>query len=156
MFKIAEVREIFQLFKDSSAQEFVFEQDSTKIALRKERATSETDLSFATSVSAVAVQERPNAPSVESVTEAVSEEATQVQEITSPMVGTFYLRENPEAAPYVEIGKAVQPDDVVCIVEAMKLFNEIEAGVHGEIIDILVQDGEVVQFGQPLFRIKEW
>ncbi|WP_342782142.1 acetyl-CoA carboxylase biotin carboxyl carrier protein [Psychrobacillus soli] len=158
---MAEVREIFQLFNDSSVQEFLFEQDATKIALKKEfGATPATDTgiaegSNAIASSAVIVQERSNEATVASPKELVNETATMVREITSTMVGTFYLRENPESDPYVEIGKKIQPDDVVCIVEAMKLFNEIEAEVHGEIIDILVEDGQVVEYGQALFLVKE-
>src|SRR5699024_418572 len=75
-------------------------------------------------------------------------------EIVSPMVGTLYSAPSPESDAYVKAGSKVETDTVVCIVEAMKLFNEIEAEVTGEIVEILVEDGELVEYGQPLFRVK--
>src|SRR5699024_5921318 len=75
-------------------------------------------------------------------------------EIVSPMVGTFYKAPSPESEPYVKVDSQVNENSIVCIVEAMKLFNEIEAEVSGKIVEILVQDGELVEYGQPLFRVK--
>jgi acetyl-CoA carboxylase biotin carboxyl carrier protein len=75
-------------------------------------------------------------------------------EITSPMVGTFFRAPSPDAAPYVEVGDVIQKDTVVCIVEAMKVMNEIKADIGGEVLEILVQNGEPVEFGQPLFLVK--
>ena len=81
-----------------------------------------------------------------------SEENLQV--VTSPMVGTFYLKPSPNAENYVEVGKNVKKGDVLCIIEAMKLMNEIEAEFDGKIKEILVKDGEMVEYGKPLFVIK--
>src|SRR5699024_1984063 len=75
-------------------------------------------------------------------------------EIVSPMVGTLYSAPSPGKDPFVIKGSSVTKDSVVCIVEAMKLFNEIEAEVSGEIVEVLVEDGELVEYGQPLFRVK--
>ena len=77
-----------------------------------------------------------------------------VPTINSPTVGTFYSAQSPEDPPFVKIGQAVSPDSVVCIVEAMKVFNQIPAETAGTIIEVLVEDGEAVEFGQPLFRIQ--
>jgi acetyl-CoA carboxylase biotin carboxyl carrier protein len=74
--------------------------------------------------------------------------------IESPMVGTFYRAPSPEADPYVQTGDKLTESTVVCIVEAMKLMNEIEAEVRGEVVEILVENGELVEYGQPLFLIK--
>ncbi len=74
--------------------------------------------------------------------------------IKSPMVGTFYLKPSPTAEPYIEIGKEVKKGDVLCIIEAMKLMNEIESEYTGKITEILVKDGETVEYGTPLFRIE--
>lgn len=74
--------------------------------------------------------------------------------IKSPMVGTFYLKPSPTAEPYIEIGKEVKKGDVLCIIEAMKLMNEIESEYTGKVIEILVKDGEAVEYGTPLFRIE--
>ena len=74
--------------------------------------------------------------------------------VKSPMVGTFYLKPDPNSNPYVEIGKKVKKGDILCIIEAMKLMNEIECEFDGEITEILVKDGEMVEYGKPLFKIK--
>lgn len=73
--------------------------------------------------------------------------------VKSPMVGTFYIKPNPSANPYVEVGKKVKKGDVLCIIEAMKLMNEIESEFDGEIAEIFVKDGEAVEYGKALFRI---
>ena len=73
--------------------------------------------------------------------------------VKSPMVGTFYLKPSPTSEPYVSVGQKVSKGDVLCIVEAMKLMNEIESEFDGEIAEILVKDGEAVEYGKPLFRI---
>lgn len=88
---------------------------------------------------------------------ASTENKTQENEgniVKSPMVGTFYLRPDPNSEPYVEVGKVVKKGDVLCIIEAMKLMNEIESEFDGEVAEILVKDGEMVEYGKPLFRIK--
>ncbi|KEH95427.1 acetyl-CoA carboxylase [Clostridium botulinum C/D str. BKT12695] len=74
--------------------------------------------------------------------------------ISAPLVGTFYKSPSPDSDPYVSIGSKVLENDVLCIVEAMKLMNEIESTVSGEVVEILVQDGEMVEYNQPLFKIK--
>lgn len=73
--------------------------------------------------------------------------------VKSPMVGTFYIKPSPSAEPYVEIGKSVKKGDVLCIIEAMKLMNEIESEFEGKIAEIYIKDGETVEYGKPLFRI---
>ena len=74
--------------------------------------------------------------------------------VKSPMVGTFYMKPAPNAKPYVEVGQKVKKGDVLCIIEAMKLMNEIESEFDGEIAEILLKDGDMVEFGKPLFKIK--
>lgn len=78
-----------------------------------------------------------------------------INQVTSPMVGTFYLKPSPTAKPYVEIGQEVKKGDTLCIIEAMKLMNEIESEISGKIVKVLVEDGAVVEYGTPLFEIKE-
>ena len=75
-------------------------------------------------------------------------------EVTSPMVGTFYSSPTPDAEPFVKRGSDIQPDTVVCLIEAMKVFNEIKAEVAGKIDTIMVKNGDAVEFGQPLFLVK--
>lgn len=74
--------------------------------------------------------------------------------VKSPMVGTFYLKPDPNSNPYVEIGEKVKKGDILCIIEAMKLMNEIESEFDGEIAEICIKDGDVVEYGMPLFKIK--
>lgn len=74
--------------------------------------------------------------------------------IEAPIVGTFYSRPNPESSPYIDVGDVVEPDSIVCIIEAMKVMNEVRAETGGRIVELLVSDGDPVEFGQPLFRIE--
>jgi acetyl-CoA carboxylase biotin carboxyl carrier protein len=80
--------------------------------------------------------------------------APKGSEVRSPMVGTFYRSSSPEAAPFVEVGDTIRKDTVVCIVEAMKVMNEIKADCEGEVLAVLAQNGEAVEFDQPLFLVK--
>jgi acetyl-CoA carboxylase biotin carboxyl carrier protein len=117
--------------------------DGTKISMKKEEKT------------VVAV---PKNVQVQNITEEVNEvkskeEIAEGNIVKSPMVGTFYIKPSPNAEPYVEVGKEVKKGDVLCIIEAMKLMNEIESEFNGCIKEILVKDGEVVEYGKPLFRI---
>ncbi|MEM7603317.1 MAG: acetyl-CoA carboxylase biotin carboxyl carrier protein, partial [Verrucomicrobiota bacterium] len=81
-------------------------------------------------------------------------EAPVGQEITSPMVGTFYTSPSPDADAFVKVGDKVDADTTVCIIEAMKVMNEIKADVDGEIVEIIAENGNAVQFGEALFRVK--
>jgi acetyl-CoA carboxylase biotin carboxyl carrier protein len=85
---------------------------------------------------------------------AAIEAATDQKEIVSPMVGTFYRAPSPDSAPYIKEGQEISEDSVVCIIEAMKVMNEIKAEVKGVITEVLVENGAAVQFGQSLFRVK--
>lgn len=73
--------------------------------------------------------------------------------ITSPMIGTFYAKPSPDSNPFVEVGKNIKKGDTVCIVEAMKLMNEIESEFDGKVVEVFVKDGQMVDFGKPLFRV---
>ncbi len=83
-----------------------------------------------------------------------AEETETITDITAPMVGTFYCAPDPKAPPFVKVGSVVTPNTVVCVLEAMKIFSEVEAEVEGEITEVLVKDGDFVEFGQPLFRVR--
>lgn len=95
------------------------------------------------------------------ISQPVSQEKTKVSEdedlyiVKSPMVGTFYSSPSPDKAPFVSVGDTVKTSSILCIIEAMKLMNEIESEVSGTIKEILVKNGEMVEYGQPLFKIKE-
>ncbi|MBQ8299610.1 MAG: acetyl-CoA carboxylase biotin carboxyl carrier protein [Clostridia bacterium] len=113
--------------------------DGTKISMRKE------------AVKEVIAKDEINNATVQSFAETTEE--TKGNIVKSPMVGTFYIKPSPTANPYVEIGSEVKVGDVLCIVEAMKLMNEIESEYNGKIAKVLVKDGESVEYGTPLFEI---
>lgn len=162
--KIQEIREIIKLVDQSSLDEFLYESEGTKIKLKKNEkgfvnSSSETFESSSyveqpkqVEVKAPIIQETPKEPVVEEATPSIVD--SSLHTIISPMVGTFYKSSSPEASAYVEVGTKVSNDSVVCIVEAMKLFNEIEAEIDGEVVEILVKDGQLVEYGQPLFLVK--
>ncbi|MGG6431283.1 acetyl-CoA carboxylase biotin carboxyl carrier protein [Anoxybacillus sp. D401a] len=164
MLKIQEIRELIRLVNESNIAEFVYEHDGSKIKMKKAGATEQVVVAVPkvdVPQTAVVQQQAPVAQAVEKVEvkEEVKPEkqvvATEnLHTITSPMVGTFYAAPSPDAAPYVKIGDKVKKDTIVCIVEAMKLFNEIEAEVDGEIVEVLVKNGQLVEYGQPLFLVK--
>ncbi|GIN89576.1 acetyl-CoA carboxylase, biotin carboxyl carrier protein [Siminovitchia terrae] len=167
MLKIQEIREIIKLIDQSDIEEFVYKHDGSKIELKKRvnKPVQET-IQYVTEpvqepqpvirqevVPVVpAVEKAPAAPKTAPVQE-IAENST-LHKIVSPMVGTFYQASSPDSDPYVKVGSEVTSDSIVCIVEAMKLFNEIEAEVEGKIVEVLVKDGELVEYGQPLFLVE--
>lgn len=166
MFKIDEIREIIELIDQSSISEFSYENNGAKIKLKKEnKQTIQQDNNREQVIIAeenIVTQQAAShdekvvmkeIPKQQAQTEPASDN-DHIVEITSPMVGTFYRKPSPDSDPYVEIGDKIEESSIVCIVEAMKLFNEIEAEVAGEIIEVLVEDGELVEYGQPLFKVK--
>lgn len=164
MLKIQEIREIIKLIDQSSINEFSFEQDGSKIKMKKQTQEVETVVRSVVATPPTVETVQPQAQPVQPQPTAQEAPAPKVEEtkadtsnlhkITSPMVGTFYAASSPEAGNYVEVGSKVTKETVVCIVEAMKLFNEIEAEVKGEIVEILVENGQLVEYGQPLFLVK--
>ncbi len=88
------------------------------------------------------------------VEDSTKEDTSKYIEITSPIIGTFYRKPSPDKPVFVEVGDIVSEDSIVCIVEAMKLFNEIESEVSGKIVKVLVEDGTPVEFGQPIFLVE--
>ncbi|WP_102027065.1 acetyl-CoA carboxylase biotin carboxyl carrier protein [Salirhabdus sp. Marseille-P4669] len=167
MLKIQEIRELIKLIDESSIDEFKYEVDGAKVKMKKNNDKSgPTTTIVEQPVAAVqqpVVQATPQVevPKEESNVVEQKEEKKDTKskefdyEITSPMVGTFYRSPSPDSDPFIEVGDKVKADTTVCIVEAMKLFNEIEAEVTGEIVEILVNNGELVEYGQPLFRVKK-
>lgn len=157
MLTINEIKDLIKTLDESSLHEFVYQTDGEKLKLRKKNDQSnivEAPKNQANSELQVVKEQ--------SIETSVTKEDKQVEninssydyEITSPMVGTFYLSSSPDSDPYVSIGGQISKHTVVCMVEAMKLFNEIEAEVDGEIIEILAENGELVEYGQPLFGVK--
>lgn len=164
MFKIQEIREIIKLVDASSIDEFVYEADGSKVKLKKNGGAVEVVAPKAAAPAPAPVVEQAAAPApAASAPTPAKEETAQaapvaadadLHKITSPMVGTFYQASSPDTPAYVKVGDKVGEETIVCIVEAMKLFNEIEAEIKGEIVEILVKDGQLVEYGQPLFLVK--
>ncbi len=146
VFDVKKIRRLVQLMKEHDLSEVDLEQGEQRIRLRR----GSDVVVQAPSLTAPA----PVAPqaSVEASGETGTDKA-DVTVIKSPMVGTFYVSSSPESAPFVKIGDHVGPDSTVCIIEAMKVFNEIPAEVSGKIVAALVENGDPVEYGQALFKV---
>jgi len=167
VFKIGEIRELIRLLDETSVAELRIETDDIKLHIKKAEAKVLAPVSEVVPVqhtsplqpvvvsnptSAGAAPHSSDTGLLE--TKASVKEDVNTHVITSPMVGTFYRATAPETPTYVEIGAKVTTKSVVCIVEAMKLMNEIEAEVNGEVVEVLAQNGQLVEYGQPLFKIR--
>lgn len=145
------IKQIIELFEDSSVASMDLEIDDIKIKLEKQTATV---VNAAPQLQAVAV-----APTIETV-EAVKEDSAKIVEankdyVKSPLVGTFYASATQGGKPFVEVGSKVNEGDVICIIEAMKVMNEIKAHRSGTVSEIKVKDGDMVQFDEELIAIGE-
>lgn len=168
MLKVQEIRELIKLVDQSSIDEFVYENEGSKIKMKKNSgvtvtavqpggpAGEATPMHFQQQapIHVPAALQQETHPQESQAGAATQEDTTNLHKITSPMVGTFYASPSPDTDNYVKPGSKVSKDSVVCIVEAMKLFNEIEAEIDGEIVEILVKNGQLVEYGQPLFTVK--
>lgn len=153
--KFEDIKKLVDLIDASKTlTELNLEQDEYKIVIKKEKEIVQAPLQSVYEVPQVSQQvtsqQQPNVQS----TEQSDGNIETGQTINAPMVGTFYKSPSPESAPYVSVGDKVNPDSTVCILEAMKLFNEIQAEISGEIVEVLVEDGQMVEYGQPLFKVK--
>ncbi len=150
---LKDIKAIIDLMKKNSVSEFELEKQDFKIRLKRGMGGGgvQTDDSGQQAISYAP------APVALPVTTAASAAAAPVStdaDIKSPMIGTFYRTPSPDSAAYVEVGMEVNPDTVVCIIEAMKVMNEIKAEAKGVITQILVENAKPVEFGQPLFKIR--
>lgn len=159
MYKLSEIKDLVKLVDESSIDELEIEKEGARIRIARNQSLA----AAVTHMSNVLPAAQPAAvlqqPVANEAGQAPVQQEQQVNSslhtIASPMVGTFYVAPAPDAPPFVKKGDKVAPDTIVCIVEAMKLMNEIEAEVKGEIVDVLVEDGQLVEFGQPLFLVKQ-
>lgn len=149
---IKEIKEMLALMADNNLVELEIEKDGTKIRLKKSSPGSEQ---FTGPI--VIEREKPSGSiaAAQETSHVVSEKpAVKTIEIKAPMVGTFYRAPSPESPPYVEVGQVIEPGQVVCIIEAMKLMNEIKSEIKGKVVEILVENAEPVEFGQSMFIIE--
>ena len=153
--ELKDIQNLIKFVAKSGASEVKLEMEDIKITIKTGSEKTETTI---LQQAPMGMQQMPMAAAAP-VAEAVSvekvevEEASKFIEITSPIIGTFYRKPSPDKPMFVEVGDIVSEDTVVCIVEAMKLFNEIESEVSGKIVKILVEDGTPVEFGQPLYLV---
>ncbi len=148
---LKEIKEIIALMQEHGLCEIEIEREGLKLKLRK----SALEGQLASAPAQYVVESIP-APKATGAAPALASEtsAKNSKDIKSPMVGTFYRSPSPEAAPFVEIGQTVEVGQLVCIVEAMKLMNEIKSEVRGRIVEVAVENAEPVEFGQTLFVVE--
>ena len=161
--QIEEIKKIIELMKENELSEFELAEEGFRITVRRPYAGAAPQVMMAPAPGAFYPASMPAAAPVQapaagsgSAAPAAGGEATPAHwvEIKSPMVGTFYRAASPEAAPYASTGDSITPESVVCIIEAMKVMNEIKAEVKGTIRKILVENATAVEYGQPLFLIE--
>lgn len=149
VFDVRRVRRLVTLMNEHDLSEIDLRQGEQRVRLRRGG-----DQPVYTAVPAAQPQPAAAAPAPAAPAEAASAPPAAGKTINSPMVGTFYLSSSPEAGPFVKVGDQVGADSPVCIIEAMKVFNEIPAETSGKIAAILVENGAAVEFGQPLFSLE--
>ena len=147
---LKEIRTLIDLMKKNGLSVFKMEREGFKITLKTSSARNADSIS---AVSAPLAVGAPQPQPAGSPNEGAAPESSH-KEIKSPMVGTFYAAQSPDAPPYVTAGQEINPDTVVCIIEAMKVMNEIKAEMSGVVAEVLAENGKPVQFGQTLFRVK--
>jgi acetyl-CoA carboxylase biotin carboxyl carrier protein len=164
---LAQLERLLSFMTQHGLEEFEYAHGDLRIRLKKAvtppSAAPSRSLPAATEIGLTGTPARPEATVTESVPTAVSESAApapmaspadDLHIIKSPIVGTFYAAPNPEAGPFVKVGDTVKAGQTVCIIEAMKLMNEIEADISGEVARILVENGQPVEYGEPLFALR--
>lgn len=149
-FNMDELQALAALVNEHGFTDFEFENENIRVRLSKMAAQS-----AAQAAAPVAAAPPPAQPSAAEAPSGAVDEDAGLHKITSPIVGTFYRSPGPDKEPYVSEGTRVSPESTVCIVEAMKLMNEIQAEVSGEIVKIYVENGQPVEFGQALFGVRE-
>ena len=154
VFTLEGVRFLVELMKENNVSELDWEQGDARLKLRRGAIAPVVDaipavVPVAAPAPTAPVAAAPSAPQAP----AEDADAKFIKTIDSPMVGTFYASPSPKAAPFVQVGDVVGPEKTVCILEAMKVFNEIQAEISGKIVAVLVKNGDPVEFGAPLFKV---
>ncbi len=158
-----ELKELMEFISESKFAEFEMERDGFKLKLTKEIAFAKEHAPMAMqamtglqAVAAPAVQPllNPILPAAAPSQPAPAAAGADIYQVTAPMVGTFYRAPNPNAAPFVQVGDIVKKGQVICIIEAMKLMNEIESEVAGEVMESPVSNGQPVEYGEVLYRLR--
>jgi acetyl-CoA carboxylase biotin carboxyl carrier protein len=148
---IKEIKTIIDLMKKNDLSVFEIEKEGFRLKLQRgpsSQAAAAVPLPMAVSPKSATMAPEGAPPQPKTI------ESVQLKEIVSPMVGTFYRAASPDASPFVDVGKTVTEETVVCIIEAMKVMNEIKAETSGVIAEIVAENGKPVQFGQVLFKVR--
>lgn len=149
------IEELIGIMKANDLEEVEIKHGDDKILLKRFSPAAAGAVPVVSSpLSVSAAQPVPVQVSAAQTQEQVTSKEQGLEEIKSPIVGTFYATPSPDSEPFVEVGSKVEENSVVCIVEAMKVMNEIKAETVGTIVEILVKDGQAVEYGQPLFKVK--
>jgi acetyl-CoA carboxylase biotin carboxyl carrier protein len=154
---LKDIKGIVDLMKKNAISEFEMEEADFKIKLKRDSGKTHGSGTLVAQEAVPVMLPVSNAPIPASPAPGVGaamEPAQEGPEVKSPMIGTFYRKPSPEADSYVDVGSMVEPDTVVCLIEAMKVMNEIKAEVKGTIAEVLAEDGKPVEYGQSLFRIE--
>ena len=153
---VEEIKELMALFNDSNMTEFHLSNEEFEVQFSKREEYPQVVSNAVAPVANVAspVEAAPvnAAPSAEAQED--PQVAADAKYITSPIVGVVYLQSSPDADPFVQVGKQITSNDTVCIIEAMKIMNEIKSDFNGEVVEVLVENGQMVDFGQKLFAIR--
>ncbi|MBL7016728.1 MAG: acetyl-CoA carboxylase biotin carboxyl carrier protein [Kiritimatiellales bacterium] len=151
--ELKDIKKVVQMMKENDLTEFLLEDEDRTLQLKRGGGEVQQVIAAAPQMMAAPAAAAPAAAPAAAVAEAAPAVDDGLVEITSPMVGTFYNSPSPDSDSFVEVGSTVSEDSVVCIVEAMKVMNEIKGEVKGTIKKILVDNATPVQFGQPLFLV---
>ena len=146
--ELKDIKAVIDLMRKNDLSVFEMEKDGFRLKLQKGSGDQAVFTAPAPAPSAASPAVSAEAPAAE------GEKAAGLKDIVSPMVGTFYRANSPDAPPFADVGKAVTEETVVCIIEAMKVMNEIKAETQGTIAEVVAENGKPVQFGQVLFRVK--
>ena len=154
---VEEIKELMTLFNESNMTEFHLSNEEFEVQFSKREEYPQVVSNAVAPVANVASPVVEVAP-VNAASSAEAQEtpqvATDAKYITSPIVGVVYLQSSPDADPFVQVGKQITSNDTVCIIEAMKIMNEIKSDFNGEVVEVLVENGQMVDFGQKLFAIR--
>ena len=148
---LKQIKAIISLMENSNLNEFEIEEKDLKLRIKR---GSESDPVIVATPQVTVPVASPSVPATSSAQESAEEEEDGVTVVRSPMVGTFYRASSPDNPPFVESGQKLNKGVVLCIIEAMKVMNEIKAESSGTVSAVLVENGENVEYGQPLFKIK--
>ena len=141
--ELEDLKDLIELLKETDITELQIEKDGTKVKIKREKLLSSIEMPV-----------QKSAVFKEKIVAETEDAAQRLVTVTSPIVGTFYRSSSPDAPPFTEMGMKVNKGQVLCIVEAMKLMNEIESDADGIVVKVLVENGQPVEYGEPLFLIE--